>query len=446
MLDSDLFWLLVIIISTAIELIALNLILNELSILKSNKFIVNIHLIIMISIITVLTVMKVDANIKLLIGVTLNILFYKYNYDVKIARCIFIVLIFWMLLLGIDSLSIMIIAILNSINDISILLENNIIRLQLILFAKPLTFLIVPIIKGIKLKSNIKTKELIYILWPVIGNLSSVAVIFGLLFKYKNLTTVENFLILILSFIVLLSNVSLISIIGKMIKDYDLKRENEIIKEKMNMQYRYYLNLQESQEKTRKLYHDMNNHITCIKNIHGNMDSTNEYIEDLNSQLKNCTPIFNTNNLILDVILNDKNIICNKSNIEFIADVNFSKCDFVHMSDICSIFSNMIDNAIEACDKIDSKSLSKKIKLRGSIVNNFFVVVCENTKQNNIISKNGVIKTDKKNSSLHGVGISSIKSSVEKYNGNMEVSHSEYKFIVTLYIPLLKDGKVQLST
>ncbi|MGL4913176.1 MAG: GHKL domain-containing protein [Romboutsia sp.] len=444
MLDLNLFWLFVIIISSSIELIVLKLVLDELSLLKSNKLTVNMHLIAMITVVTVLTLMKVDANIKLVIGIMLGILFYKYNYEVEITRAIFITLIFWMLLLGIDSMCIMITAMINSVNDISKLLENNIIRFKMILFSKPLDFLIIPIIKSIKLKSNIRIKNLIYILWPVIGNLSSIALIFGLLFKYKNLTTIENFIILIVCFIVLLSNFSLINIIGKMIKDNDLKLENKMIKEKMDMQYKYYLNLQESQEKTKKLYHDMNNHIICIKNLHGDIDITNEYIEELNSQLKNCIPMFNTNNLILDVILNDKSLICKKYNIKFIADVNFPKYDFVDMADTCSIFSNMIDNAIEACNKIDSKTLSKQIKLRGSTVNNFFVVVCENTKQNDIISKNGVIKTDKKQTSLHGIGISSIKTSVEKYNGNMDITYSDDKFSLTLYIPLIKN-KAQLS-
>ncbi len=43
------------------------------------------------------------------------------------------------------------------------------------------------------------------------------------------------------------------------------------LQKRMNMQYKYYLNLQEYQLKIRKLYHDMNNHIICIQNVYGKM-------------------------------------------------------------------------------------------------------------------------------------------------------------------------------
>ncbi|MCU9807185.1 hypothetical protein LEQ06_02715 [Paraclostridium sp. AKS46] len=42
----------------------------------------------------------------------------------------------------------------------------------------------------------------------------------------------------------------------------------------------------------------------CIENLYGK----NEYVESINNQLKECNSIFNTNNMILDIILNDKNV------------------------------------------------------------------------------------------------------------------------------------------
>lgn len=202
------------------------------------------------------------------------------------------------------------------------------------------------------------------------------------------------------------------------------------------MQYKYYLNLQESQEKIKKLYHDMNNHIICIQNIYGKHEIANKYIEDINNQIKGCSSIFDTKNIILDVILNEKKSICDKNDIDFLVDIDFSECGFIEIADICSIFSNMIDNAIEACLKIKDSNIDKKIKLRGTLVNRFFVIKCKNTKVNNVNSKNNKLITDKKDLFLHGIGIDSIRSSVKKYNGNVEINLDKNSFTMIIYIPI----------
>lgn len=140
--------------------------------------------------------------------------------------------------------------------------------------------------------------------------------------------------------------------------------------------------------------------------------------------------------MILDVILEEEKSICEKNNIEFEVDLDFEKCSFVEATDLCSIFSNMLDNAIEACKKIESSDIKRKIKLRGAIVNKYFVIRCENTKVNPIsIDKDNII-TDKKDSFLHGIGISSIRNSVEKYNGNVEIKTEENRFVMIIYIPI----------
>ncbi|HBG2018296.1 TPA: GHKL domain-containing protein, partial [Clostridioides difficile] len=57
-------------------------------------------------------------------------------------------------------------------------------------------------------------------------------------------------------------------------------------------------------------------------------------------------------------------------------------------------------------------------------------------KMNKVIIKNNKIFTSKKDKFLHGIGIESIKSSIRKYNGELKIKDSEYKFIVTAHIPI----------
>lgn len=230
------------------------------------------------------------------------------------------------------------------------------------------------------------------------------------------------------------SSFLLLMIVFKTIKDIKEKSEERLLKEKIDMQYKYYLNLQESQNKVKKLYHDINNHIFCIKNLSSDKEDVNKYIDEMSKELNEFKEIHNTGNMILDIILNEKQNICNENNIDLACDINFSKCNFIEMTDVCSIFSNILDNAIEACNKT---SMDKKyIKIRGTFVKSYYVIRCENSKTNKLEIKNSKIITSKKDKFIHGIGLKSVKSSLKKYNGDLEIEDFENKFLLQIYIPI----------
>lgn len=230
------------------------------------------------------------------------------------------------------------------------------------------------------------------------------------------------------------SSTLLLMIVFKTIKDIKEKSEENLLKEKIDMQYKYYLNLQESQNKVKRLYHDMNNHILCINSMSTDKEDINKYIDNIRKDLKQFKEIYNTGNMILDIILNEKQNICNENNIDLTCDVNFSKCNFIEMTDVCSIFSNILDNAIEACNKI---CMDKKyIKIRGTLVKSYYVIRCENSKINKLEIKNSKIITSKKDKFIHGIGLKSVKSSLKKYNGDLEIEDFKNKFLLQIYIPI----------
>lgn len=310
------------------------------------------------------------------------------------------------------------------------------------------TFIITSIflIFSIKLVNKFKniSNDKIYYVFVVIAILGNIiTTIFSFMVK-KSTFYYDNVFLNILAhitnnmlpWIMAICNILLVLVVKKIIDDTNIKAENKIIKEKVDMQYKYYLGLQESQSKVKRLYHDINNHMICMKSICENKDMADKYINSLNKEINGYKNLFNSGNVILDIILNEKKSICDKNNIEIDCDVNFSKCDFIEMVDICSIFSNILDNAIEASNKILDKNIKKYINIRGTIVKKYFIVKCENNKTNIVVIKKNKFITDKKDKDLHGLGLESIKQSVEKYSGNLEVEDLDNRFIVKLYIPL----------
>ena len=236
--------------------------------------------------------------------------------------------------------------------------------------------------------------------------------------------------------LILASTIVIILLFVKVIKDNKIKSQKELMKNKLDMQYEHYLSVQESHMKVRKLYHDLNNHISTIDNLKNNSKEVNEYVNNLKGEIKEFKSIYNTGNMILDIIITEKSEICSKKGIKFICDINFSKVDFIKPIDVSSIFANILDNAIEACDKIQDENINKYIRIKGTISKSYFVLKCENSKVNMIKLNENKLLSDKMDKFKHGIGIQSIKSSLEKYEGEILFEDEKNKFTLNIYIPL----------
>ena len=434
MLSSALFWNMITCLSTMIEWLMFKFVLDELSNKKASDKIIRVSVILIIFVISFLTINNVNPNIKLFTGIIMGYLIYFFYYDANKFKAIIVNLVYWMVLIGLDFISLNLVLTINQTSNINELLKNDTLRLELLIISKILLVLIVPIIKNFKFNIIFKKKEILYIITLILANILSIVVIFSFSMKFTNRSLTRDLILLFMSIMLILSNISLIKIIGRIIKANNIELENKLIIEKMEMQYQYYSNMKEAQLKVRKLYHDMNNHIVCIKKLYESNGEVDAYINDITSELNSWKSIISTGSMILDIIVNDKKKICDENDIEFEVDVNFSRCDFIDMIDSCSIFSNLIDNAIEASLKINNRH--RYIKLKGNIVNKFFVLRCENNKSNKVKLDKGTIITDKKDNFVHGIGIKSIKGSIEKYDGEMSIDFTDDKFKVKVYIPL----------
>lgn len=450
--DNKLFFTFIIFVSSIIDWGALNILLSESFKVKLSKVTLTFILIIF-SILTSyiqLIGMKIylieNKNLMILkileLGVSIIGVYIYTNicYDINLCKSLTISILYIFITHIFGELTYLFVSIL--CNKLLImeyiwyytLIYENLVFIEVTVLSKLLLIYLVTVIKFLKLKMKFNIKEYSCMIFSILINLISATLIFSIIYKTTQSITNQflDSIIVVISISIWFFNGCLMWLIIRFMKDSRLKAENKCIKENIALQYNYYLNMQHSQQKIRNLYHDMKNHMICIEKIYGE----NDYIKSINKQLNEFTYIYNTNNIILDIILNDKRNICENKKIELIADINFKECNFIDITDVCSIFSNIIDNAIEACDKIENNKIEKKIRLKGTNVNRLYVLKCENTKLNKINKENELFMTDKKDKFLHGVGIKSIKASVEKYNGNLELNDLGNKFLVNICIPL----------
>ena len=219
----------------------------------------------------------------------------------------------------------------------------------------------------------------------------------------------------------------------------EIKKENEErIKEKqaynrLETKNDYYEKVEESQNQIRRLYHDMNNHLYNIQMMNKSSEDASDYIVSLQNELKEARKTRVSGNSLFDIIVDEKMNICKNKGIEFDIDVDSKNTGFIKNMDMSSILANILDNAIEACDKMTSNK--KYIKLTSMWADDMFVIICENSKENEVKKIGDRFITDKLNKSEHGIGIKSVEKSVKNYDGNMMIFCDDNLFKVKIMIP-----------
>ena len=141
-----------------------------------------------------------------------------------------------------------------------------------------------------------------------------------------------------------------------------------------------------------------------------------------------------TGNYILDALLSDKSSIAKEKNIVIKFDGHINNIN-LDSEDLCIIFGNALDNAIEACSQLKTSS-NKEINITIRSLNNLLNISITNPISDKPIIINNLIKTTKENRKEHGFGLLSIKKTVEKYNGFTTIDCSDHIFNLTIDLPI----------
>nr|WP_302597104.1 sensor histidine kinase [uncultured Cellulosilyticum sp.] len=234
----------------------------------------------------------------------------------------------------------------------------------------------------------------------------------------------------------LLANTAIVFSAVRLAKFYELEMERREAQERSQSEYEYYSHLEAEQERIRLLYHDINNHIACIKEVAKEHEELARYINALEKDVQTTKVTYKTGCSVVDAILRQKSILCNKKQIELEVNLNLTKCDFVEDKDLCSIFANALDNAIEACDRITSGDTKKYIHMESQVIRGFLVVKIRNSKEHMNKWIDNLLVTQKKDKKLHGLGLKNIKRALEKYEGEYIINEEVDEFYLKLVIPM----------
>ena len=219
-----------------------------------------------------------------------------------------------------------------------------------------------------------------------------------------------------------------------MIESEEHKHKNIIIKQQFALQLNHIKNIDGIYLGIRKVIHDMNNHISCLKNLadNNNLDEIKNYLHNISKTVSKLDLEIKTGNPISDAIINEKFNISQTEGIKFISDFILPPKTFLESIDLCVILSNALDNSIEACRKITNSDIEKKISIKSYIRGLYLIIEISNSSMEKLRYIDNKIISSKSDIENHGIGLSNIEDVVKKYNGVLDVI--EEKNYITLSI------------
>lgn len=217
---------------------------------------------------------------------------------------------------------------------------------------------------------------------------------------------------------------------------FELQAEKELlaINTVLQSQYDNYRNYSESIDLINIKYHDLKHQIAGLR---GEMtqDKRTEWMDSIEEELESYQPEQQTGNHTLDTLLSGKLHSCSKQKIKFTCVADGKHLSFMHVIDICNIFGNALDNAIEnvaLVEEEEKRLIHMQVFAQGALL---FISV-SNYCNHNIQMKNGYPVTTKADKKSHGFGIKSIDYAVKKYNGSVSFGVEKDMFELKILIPM----------
>ncbi len=216
------------------------------------------------------------------------------------------------------------------------------------------------------------------------------------------------------------------------------------LEQKKNGQYRAqitaYKRLEEQYSRSERLRHDLKNHVIALSGLWEEKDweRLGNYLKKMENSAELGISEEATGNRVVDALLYQKRKTAEEKGILWECDVQIPKQSGIHEFDLCVLFGNILDNAAEACERLQSREkergLQPFIRIHAGTVKKCFLLEVKNSMA--VEEQPGSGHSEKKNPQEHGIGLLNVRDVVDKYDGTMNVETKDGIFTISLLIPL----------
>lgn len=195
----------------------------------------------------------------------------------------------------------------------------------------------------------------------------------------------------------------------------------------------YYDELDRRHEETRKIRHDMNNHLLALGLLieKGDLTNAKTYIGEISEELDQTIMPVRTGSNVLDALIWQKLRQAHMHNIDIQTEIHCSVKDRnISDYDLCGIFGNILDNAMEAVTGMDKPTIHLFI----SNQLNMLYISCKNPYQGELKKRGEKFFTTKGDIEHHGYGIVRVKEIAKAYDGEVNISTEDEHFLIEILL------------
>lgn len=164
-------------------------------------------------------------------------------------------------------------------------------------------------------------------------------------------------------------------------------------------------------------------------------DERDAYLDQIEHSIQIYDASIETGSEVLDTVLTEKSLFCERHQINMTCVADGSKLDFLDAVDVYTIFGNALDNAIESVSKVkdpERRVIAVSVWTRSDLL----LIQFENYFEGDIRMEDGLPVTSKEDTVHHGFGVKSIRYAVERYDGCMGIYPEDNLFLLRISIPL----------
>lgn len=234
--------------------------------------------------------------------------------------------------------------------------------------------------------------------------------------------------------VICLLNVSIYFLYEKISESYKERMEKVVMEQQIKMYIHQFEIIKQTQQNIKSLRHDLKNHLLLLNTYLQNekYNEAKSYIEQMEKVVETSNEYVKTGNIEIDSLLNYKLKIVEEIGCIPILEIDVPNESFMSDFDFTILIGNLLDNAIEALQKVEEKYLCIKLILNRGIL----YINISNSFDGKLYQKGKKFLSIKKDKEQHGIGLSNIEKIVNKYEGTMKISKSNNIYItnIILYI------------
>ena len=317
----------------------------------------------------------------------------------------------------------------------SFIQQQDIARIATVLLTKILYFFVGKILNGLLFER----KNLVNWQWIVIGCslvFSTVAgkTLITLSRDFPGIQMQEQKLMLLCVSCIWLMCLIMYFVVQQMSKDNQTKLEYELMKEKEKYSKESMEIIKRSNEELREFKHDLKNYLLPLQEAMETMPQSEmvKVWEKINQKIEDVQTLIQTGNSYVDSMINTKITLARSEKVD-VKCTTLSKMEGIDDLEFCSVFGNLMDNAIEAERKVTGK---KEIIIFVEEKMGYLRLEIQNKIEKSVLNENSSLNTTKKDTSSHGIGHKSVKRTMQKVGGALKYYETGDLFCAEAVFPI----------